>query len=73
MVLALVHAREAFDIIGAVGLTALGAFFWNRISTKEKQRRIEQKERQAEYARRHLRWDRERDEALRCNGSGVRP
>lgn len=70
--LALVHTKEAFDFIGIGVLVSGGWFSWNRISAKEKQRRIERLEKQAEYARRHLRWDRESAEALRCRGGVVR-
>lgn len=72
MILALVSLREAADLMGVVGLTLFGAFLWSRMRRKDQLRRAAQKERQAEYARRHHCWDCERDEAQRYFGTGVR-
>jgi hypothetical protein len=68
---ALVTLHEAADLVGSFAVVSVGAFVWTRLRRKDQLRRAAQKEREEEFARRHLSWDRERDEALRCHGIGV--
>jgi hypothetical protein len=69
---ALISWHQLFDLTGVVAVTLGGAYSWSYLRRKDRLRRVERKERQAEYARRHLRWDRDSAEALRCRGGVVR-
>lgn len=70
--LALITTRELFDLFGAVAVTSTGAFLWLRYRRKDQLRRVERKERQAQFKLLALRRQKEWDEAQRYFGGVVR-
>ena len=72
MLYALISWHQLFDLIGVGALTAGGAYSWSRLRRKDQLRRVERKERQAEFKLAAVRRQKEWDEAQRYLGGTVR-
>lgn len=70
--LALVHARDAAELVGVFGLAAGGWFSWDHLRRRDARRRVERLERQAAYELAVTRRQKEWEQAQRYFGTGVR-
>jgi hypothetical protein len=70
--LALIHLHEAVDLIGVAVVTLAGAYGWSRYRRKDRLRRVERIERQAQFQLDAVRRQKEWDDAMRCFGIEVR-
>jgi hypothetical protein len=69
---ALISWHQLFDLAAVVAVTSLGAYGWSRLRRKDQLRRVERKERQAQFKLAALRRQKEWDEAQRYFGAGAR-